>query len=36
VVSRSAGLLAHAVEELETETMPHVWTMVTDAVAYRE
>jgi citrate synthase len=36
VVSRSAGLLAHAVEELENETVPQVWTMVTDAVPYRE
>ena len=36
VVSRSAGLLAHAVEELETETVPHVWSLVTDAVPYRE
>jgi citrate synthase len=36
VVSRSAGLLAHAVEELESETVPHVWSLVTDAIPYRE
>jgi citrate synthase len=36
VVSRSAGLLAHAVEELESETVPYVWSLVTDTIPYRE
>ena len=34
VISRSAGLLAHAIEELETETTPAVLSLVTEAIPY--
>jgi citrate synthase len=34
VISRSAGLLAHAMEELETGTTPAVLSLVTDAIPY--
>jgi len=36
VISRSAGLLAHAIEELETGTTPEVLSLVTQAVPYEE
>lgn len=35
VISRSAGLLAHAIEELETETTPAVLSLVTEAIPYQ-
>jgi citrate synthase len=34
VISRSAGLLAHAIEELESGTTPDVLSLVTDAIPY--
>jgi citrate synthase len=34
VISRSAGLLAHAIEELETGTTPAVLSLVTEAIPY--
>jgi citrate synthase len=34
VISRSAGLLAHAMEEIETETTPAVLSLVTEAIPY--
>jgi citrate synthase len=34
VISRSAGLLAHAIEELETGTTPDVLDLVTEAIPY--
>jgi citrate synthase len=34
IISRSAGLLAHAMEELETGTTNDVMTMVTEAIPY--
>lgn len=34
VISRSAGLLAHAIEEIETGTTPGVLDLVTEAIPY--
>ena len=34
VISRSAGLLAHAIEEIETGTTPAVTSLVTEAIPY--
>jgi citrate synthase len=36
VISRSAGLLAHAIEEIETGTTPEVLSLVTAAIPYDE
>ena len=36
VISRSAGLLAHAMEELETGTTPEVLSLVTEAIPYEQ
>ena len=36
VISRSAGLLAHAIEEVETGTTPEVLSLVTEAIPYEQ
>jgi citrate synthase len=36
VISRSAGLLAHAIEEVETGATPEVMSLVTEAIPYEQ